>query len=845
MNGAHDKSDDRDPLVSLPGQELLGQAWFVGAPDPVLVLDQQGYILALNPAARRVLGWGTDQEWVQERLGIEWHSGQPQWGELSLGTTGRILEYALAPVADRLLLIGRDVTERKAMEQQLRVSQLQYETVFKILPAGVSITDDQGHLIQVNLASEAILGIPADEHNRRTYDEPKWQMLRPDGSSMPPAEYPAVIALQEGRTVVAQEQGIVWPDGHTKWIETSATPIPLQGYGVAITYIDITERKIAQQKLHDQALREQALSAVIQAIRGSLDLEQIFETAVLHIAHFLGSKVSIVKYLPDQNCWRPLAKSYQAQDIHSDKTDVELMEDIPDQNNPFSEQLKRGQVIQITNSSLIQDPVNQEIAKIFPGAWLLVPIHVNGKTWGSLTQYQLSPAAHWQPEDVTLAERIAQQLAMAIQQAEIHHQLQILNASLEQQVRQRTQDLEKALQFEAALKRVIDRVRISLDESQILDSAVEELGRILGLQCCDAGIYSEDGTVSTIYHEYTHLFDSAKGFRFAITDSFHADLYPLLFSGAITQFCDLVDFSYRKNQQGKTRLACALRDEHTIYGDLWMLKFTSEAFSPQELDLIEQVATQCTVAIRQARLYQESQSQVVKLQELNQLKEDFIHTISHELRTPLASMKVALKMLEIYQYQPERQGRYLNILKAEWDRELTLVNELLELQSLESGIRSPEELSWIVIQEWLPPLMEPFYLRCRERSQIFEVHWDPVAVMTDPNLLQRVILELLNNACKYTPPEHRIRLNIQAIEGGIQIQVINTGVTISPDQLARIFDKFHRISGQDHFNQGGTGLGLALAQKVMQVLQGSISVCSQDNITTFTLIVPSLPQLES
>ncbi len=844
MNGAHDALENRDPLASQLGQDLLGQVWFESAPDPVLILDQQGYIVALNPAARTVLDGGADQEQVQEgsRLGVEWQSGQPQWGELRLGA--RILEYALAPVADRLLLIGREVTEARAMEQQLRASQLQYETVFKILPAGVSITDDQGHLIQVNLASEAILGIPADEHNRRTYDEPKWQMLRPDGSLMPPAEYPSVIALQEGKTVLAQEQGIVWPDGRTKWIEVSATPIPLPGYGVAITYIDITERKIAQQKLHDQALREQALSAVIQAIRGSLDLEQIFETAVLSIAHFLGSKVSIVKYLPDQKCWRPLAKSYQAQDIHSDKTDVELMEDIPDQDNPFSEQLKRGQVVQITNSTLIQDPVNREVAKNFPGAWLLVPICVNGETWGSLTQYQLSSVAHWQPEDVVLVERIAQQLAMAIQQAEIHRQLQILNASLEQQVRERTQDLEKALQFEAALKRITDRVRISLDENQILDSAVEELGRILGLQCCDAGIYSEDGTVSTIRHEYTHLFQPAKGFSFCIADSFHADLYPLISSGAIIQFCDLVDFSYRKHQKGKTRLACALRGEHTIYGDLWMLKFTSDPFSPQELDLIEQVATQCTIAIRQARLYQESQSQVIKLQELNQLKEDFIHTVSHELRTPLTSMKVALKMLEIYQYQPEKQDRYLTILKAEWDRELTLVNELLDLQSLESGIRSPEELSWIVIEDWIPPLIEPFYLRCRERSQTFEVHWDPVAVMTDPTLLQRAILELLNNACKYTPPEHRIRLNIQAIEGGIRIQVINTGVTIPPDQLGQIFEKFHRIPGQDRYRQGGTGLGLALAQRVMQVLEGSISVCSHDDVTTFTLIVPSLPQPE-
>lgn len=136
-----------------------------------------------------------------------------------------------------------DLSDRHQLELALRESQQKYQTLFEILPIGVSITDAQGNLIEANPESANILGISTEEHLGRTYDEPDWHIIRPDGSLMPASEYPSVRALQEQQSIRNIEQGIVRSDGSIHWLVTSAAPIPLANYGVAIAYVDVTERK--------------------------------------------------------------------------------------------------------------------------------------------------------------------------------------------------------------------------------------------------------------------------------------------------------------------------------------------------------------------------------------------------------------------------------------------------------------------------------------------------------------------------------------------------------------------------------------------------------------------------
>lgn len=121
-----------------------------------------------------------------------------------------------------------------------------YQNLFKNCPLGISITDENGKIIEANAASEKILGISIREHQQRNYDSPDWKIIRPDGSLMPTNEFASVIALTENRLVENVEMGIVRGEKDISWISVTAAPLPIYGYGVAIIYIDITERKKAE-----------------------------------------------------------------------------------------------------------------------------------------------------------------------------------------------------------------------------------------------------------------------------------------------------------------------------------------------------------------------------------------------------------------------------------------------------------------------------------------------------------------------------------------------------------------------------------------------------------------------
>ena len=93
--------------------------------------------------------------------------------------------------------------------------------------------------------------------------------------------------------------------------------------------------------------------------------------------------------------------------------------------------------------------------------------------------------------------------------------------------------------------------------------------------------------------------------------------------------------------------AAPIRDDRDVLGDLWLINDADSYLTEIDIRLVEQVTNQCAIAIRQARLYQESQSQVRELERVNTLKDDFLSTVSHELRTPVTSMRVALQLLGV------------------------------------------------------------------------------------------------------------------------------------------------------------------------------------------------------
>jgi PAS domain S-box-containing protein len=171
------------------------------------------------------------------------------------------------------IAVVQDINDRKLMEEELRGSREKYKTLFEILPIGVAIADKDGNILQANPASEKILGKSIVEEKPLNIRNLEWEIIRPNGSKMPATEWACLQALRKNIVVKNQEAGIVKADGNIAWMSITAAPIPLVGYGVAIAYVDITERKqIEQMKEEFLAVASHELRTPLTSLRGSLGL---------------------------------------------------------------------------------------------------------------------------------------------------------------------------------------------------------------------------------------------------------------------------------------------------------------------------------------------------------------------------------------------------------------------------------------------------------------------------------------------------------------------------------------------------------------------------------------------
>ncbi len=279
-----------------------------------------------------------------------------------------------------------------------------------------------------------------------------------------------------------------------------------------------------------------------------------------------------------------------------------------------------------------------------------------------------------------------------------------------------------------------------------------------------------------------------------------------------------------------------------------------------ERELVQERA----IALQRTQLLE---SQMSELQRLSQLKDDFLGTVSHELRSPLANIKMSIHMLEMsldrQRLSPQesegdtssdRITRYLKILRSECDQELNLVNDLLEIQRLEANATL---FDWtpIVLSEWIPQVIEAYEGRA-EQQQIqirVMVSEDMPPLISDRTILTSAFSELLNNACKYTPPQGVIVISAQVetqpdAARTLRWIVSNTGIEILPNELPHVFDKFYRApslvnaaSLGNYYHQRGTGLGLALVQKQIVCLGGAIAVQSDSGEVRFVIELPLTP----
>jgi signal transduction histidine kinase len=323
-------------------------------------------------------------------------------------------------------------------------------------------------------------------------------------------------------------------------------------------------------------------------------------------------------------------------------------------------------------------------------------------------------------------------------------------------------------------------------------------------------------------------------------------------------------------------LILPLENQGTILGFIVLQNNKPRPWLTAELELMHWVSTQISNAIMQnqtlrqvqsiveertaqlqrslevqAKLYEKTRQQIDQLRHLNQLKDDFIDTISHELRTPLTSMKMAICNLQRQpEPSPEVRSRYLQILEQQCAQEINLIQDLLALQKLESH-QAPIQVQHIDLKLMLETLQNQFVNNekwlDKEVDLTLELPEKTPNLETDQDSLERILLELLNNAGKYSDLHSTVKIVVERAENHPQeiiLTISNVGRNIDTEDLEYIFDKFRRGKGVTQQAIQGTGLGLALVKSLVQHINGNITVnCEnlENSLSaeiTFTLTLP-------
>jgi signal transduction histidine kinase len=479
------------------------------------------------------------------------------------------------------------------------------------------------------------------------------------------------------------------------------------------------------------------------------------------------------------------------------------------------------------------------------GRWcsfLSAPLRQHGEFIGTLTARR-TEVRPFTAAQIKLLETFADQAVIAIE-----------NVRLFQELEARTRELARSVGELEALGEVGQAVSSTLDLQTVLSTIV---GRAVQLSGTDCGIIYE-------YDESTQEFHLRASYQMEeeLVKAYQAT--PLhLGEGATgraaetrtpTQIADL-----RQEQEFATRgmrpilarlgyqslLAVPLLLEQKIMGALTIYRREAGNFSPEIVNLLQTFATQSALAIQNARLFREIEDKSRQIEAANRHKSEFLANMSHELRTPLNAIIGFSEVLKerMFGELNEKQAEYTDDILTSGQHLLSLINEILDLSKVEAG-RMELELATFD----LPLAIDNARTFVRERATRHGINLDVTVddrlgdFVGDERKIKQILLNLLSNAVKFTPEGGRIGITARQADGAIEISVSDTGIGIAPDDQPKIFEEFRQVGSDGARKVEGTGLGLTLAKKFVELHGGKIWVTSEvGKGSTFSFTLPQKP----
>jgi GAF domain-containing protein len=444
---------------------------------------------------------------------------------------------------------------------------------------------------------------------------------------------------------------------------------------------------------------------------------------------------------------------------------------------------------------------------------------------------------------IKLLETFADQAVIAIE-----------NVRLFQELEARTRELARSVGELKALGEVGQAVSSTLDLQTVLSTIV---GHAVPLSGTSGGVIyeydeaAEGFLLRASYHMEEALVEALRGAPIRLGEGATGRAAMIRAPVQVPDTLDEGEYTGARLRPMLARLgyrsvlAAPLLREQRILGALTVWRKEAGNFSPEIVNLLQTFATQSALAIQNARLFREIEDKSREIEAANRHKSEFLANMSHELRTPLNAIIGFSEVLgeRMFGELNEKQAEYTEDILTSGRHLLSLINEILDLSKVEAGRMELEVATFD-----LPLAIDNARTFVRERAIKHGINLDVTVddrlgdFTGDERKIKQILLNLLSNAVKFTPEGGRIGINARQADGSVEISVSDTGIGIAPEDQAKIFEEFRQVGGDYAHKKEGTGLGLTLAKKFVELHGGRIWVESEvGKGSKFTFTLPINP----
>jgi len=422
-------------------------------------------------------------------------------------------------------------------------------------------------------------------------------------------------------------------------------------------------------------------------------------------------------------------------------------------------------------------------------------------------------------------------------------------ATLEQRVEERTRELSEALEQQTATSEILRVIsRSPTDIEPVMKALVESAARLCEAQNAQIFRIEEDrmrlvarfGPVrSTLEAGEARPITRGSVSGRTIVDRVTLHL-PDLLTEAPTEYPDIAAAIQR--ERIRTTAGVPLLRDGVPIGSISVFRTEVRPFTDAQLTLLQTFADQAVIAIENVRLFNEIQDKTQELEAANQHKDEFLASMSHELRTPLNAVIGFSEVLleKMFGEINAKQEEYLNDILSSGRHLLSLINDILDLAKIEAG-RMELDLEDFE----LGPAIDNAVVLVRERATRKSLTLDTElgsglgAVRGDQRKIKQVLLNLLSNAVKFTPEGGRVEVRAQRLRDHVEVSVTDTGIGIAAEHQEAVFEEFRQVGTDYAKKHEGTGLGLTLSKRFVELHGGHIAVKSRlGEGSTFTFTLP-------